>query len=410
MTQARRAVVIGGYINGLGVARALAARGIHTAVVRTAEFDIAHRSRSVASHATALDVATRPDSLLEVLERRATDWAGAALFPACDEALTVLSRNRERLSACYRVIAPPWEVARQVLDKSLMLRAARATGMRAPHYYGVANAATAALPAIRFPVVVKPFVSCEFQARFVTKLFVAHDRPELERSVGRAADAGIACGVFDLVPGEDTRIYAFCTYMDSHGEPRAGVTIRKLRQSPPHFGVARVAELVEDQPGLRDATIELLRRIGYRGIASAEYKLDPRTGVFQFLEVNGRSAIYNGLLRRGGVDLPALAWADQVDGRPVSAASNGWPGVWVNLHADLLYSVLGRGLHPLSFSEFLAPYKRPVTNAVWSLRDPAPFLAQWSRTAMEGVASLGRGAGRRHITDRTRTPVDMGVA
>lgn len=57
--------MIGGYINGLGVARALATRGIHTSVVRTAAFDIAHHSRAVASHDAALDVAARPESLLE---------------------------------------------------------------------------------------------------------------------------------------------------------------------------------------------------------------------------------------------------------------------------------------------------------------------------------------------------------
>jgi len=402
--------VIGGYINGLGVARALAALGIHTSVVRTAAFDIAHHSRAVASHDAALDVATRPESLLELLERRASDWSGAALFPACDEALSVLSRHRERLSADYRVLAPPWDVARHVLDKALLLQAARATGIRAPHYYGVANAATAALPGIRFPVIVKPFVSCEFQARFATKLFVAYDRPELERCVSRVAGAECACGVFDLVPGDDAQIYAYGTYVDTRGEPRAGVTIRKLRQSPPHFGVARVAELTDDQPGLREATIELLRQIGYHGIAVAEFKRDPRTGAFQFLEVNGRSTIYNGLLRRGGVDLSALAWADQVDGEPISAASNGWPGVWVNLHADLLYSALGRRLDPLSFSEFLAPYARPVTHAVWAARDPGPFLALWSRTLREGVATLARGADSPRLADRTRCPADRGTA
>jgi glycerol-3-phosphate dehydrogenase len=39
------AIVIGGYINGLGLVRALAARKVATAVITTQPYDIAQRSR-----------------------------------------------------------------------------------------------------------------------------------------------------------------------------------------------------------------------------------------------------------------------------------------------------------------------------------------------------------------------------
>ncbi len=62
------AVIIGGFINGLGLVRALAARGIPTAVLTTKPFDIAHRSRWVSAHEAVLDIEERPESLVEVLE------------------------------------------------------------------------------------------------------------------------------------------------------------------------------------------------------------------------------------------------------------------------------------------------------------------------------------------------------
>jgi predicted ATP-grasp superfamily ATP-dependent carboligase len=104
----------------------------------------------------------------------------------------------------------------------------------------------------------------------------------------------------------------------------------------------------------------------------AEFKRDPRDGTLRFIEVNGRSVVYNALLRRAGLDLAGLAW----DGKP--ARTNGWRGVWVNLHADLLYAVLRERLGP---REFLAPYRRPTVEAVWSRSDPRPFTAQWAWTA-----------------------------
>jgi predicted ATP-grasp superfamily ATP-dependent carboligase len=250
-------------------------------------------------------------------------------------------------------------------------------------------------------VVVKPVVSHPFAARFGCKLFVAHDRAELRRCVGRVADAGIAAEVLDLIPGRDSQIYVYCTYVDASGEPGAGVTVHKLRQSPPFFGVARVAETVADMPPLRDITVAMLRRIGFRGMAAAEFKLDPRDGRFRFIEINGRSVVYNCLLRQAGLDLGALAWADYMHGQPERARRNGWSGVWINLHADVLYSLLYRQ-DPVRFADFCAPYAKPKVEAVWSVRDPLPFFTQWWRTARSGASALRRGTHAEMLKDRTR--------
>jgi predicted ATP-grasp superfamily ATP-dependent carboligase len=126
--------------------------------------------------------------------------------------------------------------------------------------------------------------SATASSRASDKLFVARDAT----APGIASCAARLRARLDLVPGPDSQIYVYCTYVDVRGEPTRGVTVRKIRQSPPFFGVARVAEVVAEQPHLRDASIELLRRIGHRGIAIVEFKLDPRDGRFRFFEVNGR--------------------------------------------------------------------------------------------------------------------------
>lgn len=394
------AIVIGGYVNGLGVVRALAARRIPTALITTKPYDIAHRSRWVSTHAPLFQLDEEPDRLLALLEQRAPQWSGWAVFPTNDGALAALARHHARLSTTYRIIAPTEDVARYFLDKELMLDVARAVGVDLPRCYGPAVPATVAHPDLRFPVVVKPRVGYRFFSRFGFKLFVAADRNELRSCIARLAAAGLDGHIFDLIPGLDNQIYAYCTYIDRTGEPREGVTIRKLRQSPPFFGVARAAEIVADNPDLREATIAMLRRIGFHGMAAAEFKLDPRDGRFRFFEINGRSVIYNGLLRRGGLDLAGLAWSEEMDGRLEPARPNDWSGVWVNLHADLLYSSLYRHVAPVSVSELLATYRRPVLEAVWSASDPLPFLTQWSRTAREGIARVFRGALGDRLADR----------
>lgn len=385
------AVVIGGYINGLSLVRSLAARGIPTAVITTKPFDLAQYSRLAAEHESVDGLEDDPERLVEILERRAPDWRGRTLFPANDEALETLARFHERLSSNYRLVAPPWEIACSFLDKAQMSNAASSAGLSMPHCYGPADRATAAGAGLRFPVLVKPDAGHRFFARFGVKLFAAADRAQLESCLGRIEGTGLACRLFDMVPGEDSQIFAYCTYVDRNGEPAPGLTIHKLRQNPPLFGSARVAEVCAGQPGLREATVELLRRIRFRGIAAAEFKLDPRDGVFRFLEVNGRSVMYNGLLRRAGLDLAGHAWSDYVGDTPRPAVPAGWPGVWINLHADLLYAVLPSHGRRVPFAELAAPYRRPIMESIWSAHDPRPFLVQWGRSARSAALNLSRG-------------------
>jgi len=396
----RGAIIVGGYVNALGLVRALAARGITVALISNRPFDIAQRSRHVCAHDHLPDLGERPESLIELLEHRRARWRGWALFPTHDDALEILAAHHAHLSRWYRVIAPEPEIARVLLDKELMLGAARDIGMTAPRCYGPATAATAARDELRYPVIVKPVAGHRFSRRFGVKVLVANDRQQLQACVQEFSNAGLEGQVSDLIPGPDSQIFAQVIYMDARAEPRASVTVHKLRQSPPRFGVARVAEIVEDRDELYHSTIELLRRIGFRGIATAEFKLDPRDGSYRFIELNGRSMVYNSLLRTAGVDIAHLAWSDYVLGRPQRARARAWPGVWIHLHADLLCSTLLRQQERLSLGDYLAPYRRPRTFAVWSKADPRPFMAQWSRTMAEAGAAVSRSSLRELVRAR----------
>lgn len=386
----RGAVVIGGFINGLGLVRALAAQRVPVAVVTTQPYDIAHRSRWCREHHHLDELDEFSHRLGDLLQRRRSAWQGWALIPTTDEALRALAVDFEPLSSWYRVCGVPMESARPFFDKKEMNRLAAAAGVACPADFGAAD--QLALDHRQFPVVVKPRTNSEFSRRFGKKLFFAPDSDSLQRAISATREAHIAADVSDYIPGPDSEVFAYCTYLDGGGEPRAGVTVHKLRQAPPRFGIARVAEVVSEISELRDATIALARRLGHRGAAVAEFKRDARDGRFRFIEMNGRSVIYNALLRRAGVDLAALTWSDFVAGQPTTSRSWCWPGVWIHEHADLLYSLLWRGPESPDCRSFLLPYRRAKELAVWSPRDPLPFSLLWGRTLREGVRGLRAGS------------------
>lgn len=388
----RGAIVIGGYVNALGLVRSLAAQGIPVALVSNRPFDIAQHSRWICSHDHLPDLDRSPETLIELLERRSNQWTGWAIFPTNDEAIEVLAAHHDRLSCWYQLIAPELEIARYLLDKALMLRVARDTGMQAARCYGPATEATVANADPSYPVIVKPVVGHRFSSRFGVKVLVANNRQQLWAAVQTFETAGLEGQIFDFIPGPDSQIFAQVIYMDARAEPVASATVRKLRQSPPLFGVARVAEVVESRDILHESTVEMLRRIGFRGIAAAEFKLDPRDGSYRFLEINGRSVLYNTLLECAGLNISRLAWSDYVQGRPHRACPRAFPGVWIHLHADLLCSTLLRRHERLGLGDYLAPYRRPKAYAVWSRNDPRPFVAQWSRTAREATTALSQHA------------------
>ena len=381
----RGAIVVGGFVNGLGLVRALGARGIPVLVVATQPYDVAHRSRFCTEHARVDGVGEHPERLVELLRARVASHRGWAVVPSTYEGVAALASWRGELEKDFVLAAPTPDAARVLLDKNAMRKAASAVGIACPTSYGPAGDAVLTRDDLVYPLVVKPRRSFGFGARFGGKLFFATTRNELADAVVRVGDAGIAADVDAFVAGTDADIWAHCTYLDARGEARGGVTIRKLRQAPARFGVARVAEIAADPADLRGATIALARAIGLRGIAVAEFKRDAADGVFRFIEINGRSVIYNGLLRRAGLDLAALAWSDYVEGAPANATTTEWPGVWIHLHADVLHALVNGRREGLALGDFVAPYRRPRIFGVWSVADPRPFFAEWARTAREAI-------------------------
>lgn len=383
------AVVVGAHVNGLGVIRALGPRGTRIAAISTRRFDIAHHSRFVSERHALPALHDRHEALVELLEANAGRWNGWAVFPTNDDALTTLAVHHERLSRSYRLTVQPWAEAAPLVDKDLMDVLAREAGVELPTCYGPASVATAARNDLRYPVLVKPIQHDRLISLFGTKLFVARDAGELRAAVARLAGAGIAGLVYEFIPGPDSNLYVYCVYMDAAGEPSAGITVRKLRQNPPGVGGARAAEVVADEPRLREATVALLRRARFRGMAFAEFKLDPDSGRFLFIEVNGRAVLFNAILPPTGLDLAAMAWSDFVLGEPLRPRLTGWRGTWIHLQADLMCALRYRRVEHLGIKALTAPYRRPVVFGDWSLTDPKPFLAQ---TALAARSLLGAGA------------------
>jgi predicted ATP-grasp superfamily ATP-dependent carboligase len=153
------------------------------------------------------------------------------------------------------------------------------------------------------------------------------------------------------------------------------MTCRRRRQHPPEFGRASTYVETVEAPEIEQLSERFLRGIGYYGLVELEYKLDHRDGRPKLLDVNARTWGYHTLGPRAGVDFPALLYADQMGEalEPVRAR----PGVrWVRLATDLPTGVLEIARRRLGAGAYLRSLMQANTEAVFSLRDPLPSIAE----------------------------------
>ena len=117
----------------------------------------------------------------------------------------------------------------------------------------------------------------------------------------------------EYLPGPASAHVLVDGFQDRAGVARARLARRRVRKYPPDLGDSTSGifiSLDEVAEPLRSLD-ELLAGLGYRGMVSAEFKLDPRDGVYKLLEVNcrpfghfesvaalGHESLPHGLLRR----------------------------------------------------------------------------------------------------------------
>jgi predicted ATP-grasp superfamily ATP-dependent carboligase len=175
--------------------------------------------------------------------------------------------------------------------------------------------------------------------------------------------------VQDLIPGGDDELYSLGAYLSEALEPLGLFCGRKVRQTPPGIGTARLAEAVWVQEVV-DAGVELMRTLGCNGLAQVEYKRDPRDGRFKLMEINPRLWQWHSLATACGVDLTLIAYRDQTGERVEPVQSNGRRRTWA-----LALMPNERPLLPRP------PFVEPTV--AWD--DPKPALVHAARVALRAV-------------------------
>ena len=316
----------------------------------------------------------------------AVDAGGYGLvFGAGDAEVLALSHGRDRISA--RVPHAPHEQVTAAFDKLAMYRAAAAAGLGTPP---VEEASPAALARLGGPVVVKARLHAPPGARSSSgrlEAAVARDRKEAEGLVAEMRSAG---GQPLLQAHVEGRLMALVTVMDAGGEPR--VTLQQLAERiwPVPAGVSVRARTVEVDEELAHRLAGLLRRLGWFGLAEAQFVVPP-SGPPQLIDLNGRFYGSLALALGAGVNLPAIWAALAVGDDPGPLLASGRVGARYHwLEADLRRALVERREGLARDVVDCALYARNAHHSIWQVRDPVPAVAYAATLLRRAGAKMAR--------------------
>jgi len=308
------AIVLSSHTAGLGVIRALGAMGVPIVSIYYDKSDMGYVSKYVRERVRAPHPEEHEAEFIDLLVDCVQRTGNALVIASDDATLSVVSRHKEKLKAHCIVACTGWDIAEKFIDKQHTYSLAEQHGIPCPWTYlpkTVGDLEDFAAT-VTYPCLVKPSKSHQYFRQFQKKLTRVENAGELHAAFREANEAGMMVMLQEYIPGDDGNGVNYNSY-HWDGRPLVEFTARKVRLSPPEFGVPSAVESM-NVPEIIGPGRKILEVLGYSGYSCTEFKKDPRDNVYKLLEVNGRHNRSTLLSVACGINFPWLEYRHLVYG------------------------------------------------------------------------------------------------
>jgi predicted ATP-grasp superfamily ATP-dependent carboligase len=374
------------FYTGLGIARSLGERGVPVIGLS------AHRS-AYGNYSRYLRMVRSADSSKEpeVLLRQLLDLGRelghrSVLFPTRDSDLVLLDRFRHELEPHFLLVMPGADALERCLNKWETYRYAMDAGVPVPRSWLIQSHENLrqAADQVTYPCVLKPLSAHHWRTADnwelvgARKAVSASSREELVEGHAAVARADRRMLLQETVPGGDDCLVIAACYMDRQSTFRAGFNAQKLVQIPTGFGTGCIVQSA-NRPELFERTIALLRKMQFSGVAEVEYKWDAAANDYKLIEVNPRPWDQHRLGAASGVDLIYLAYCDFAGLQEPTRATTFVQRKWIAEDTYILETLRLLWRRDPGLGALLRQARGERIYAIWSWRDPLPFLAYAAR-------------------------------
>jgi predicted ATP-grasp superfamily ATP-dependent carboligase len=302
----------------------------------------------------------------------------AVLVPIDDVGAVFVDDHAAALREYFLFPDRPPELSRRLSDKAQMHALCLELGIPTPSCELPTRESdvTAYVHDGEFPVVVKqidgwhptrdPGAPSVMIARTPQELLTAYRRMD--------SDEKPNVMIQEYVPGGTDTCWMFNGYFDERSECLFGAAGRKLRQQGPRTGPTTLGECLASQP-VEEATKQLARAVGYRGIIDIGFRYDRRDDTYKLLDVNPRiGGSFRLFVGEDGMDVVRALYLDMT-GRPVAPSRPRHGRRWLVEPYDTVASLqLGRA-GDLTAAGWAASFRGVQERAWLAWSDPLPFFA-----------------------------------
>ncbi len=325
--------------------------------------------------------ASADDTLKFLLKLGCRIGQRSVLIATSDEAVLFCAVYGDTLKQWFILPSISGDLATCLISKKEMFVLARQHGIPTPE---------SAFPQCRkdllqcaerliFPVMLKDIFTNRLAERTGQRMLMIRNRQELLHYYDLLEDHEVPnLMVQEYIPGGDDTVWMFNGYFDRSSQCLAGMTGKKLRQTPPHKGSTALGICLANQT-VHDQTMSLLSAVRYTGPVDIDYRYDPRDHQYKILDVNPRfGSSFRLFSDQTGMDVVRAMYLDLTD--QVVPVLSLVPGrKWCVEDADV-YSCLDYYREKqLTFREWVSSFRGVEETAYFAFDDPIPFLKVLSR-------------------------------
>jgi predicted ATP-grasp superfamily ATP-dependent carboligase len=390
---------------GLAIARAFKGTGIKV-------YGFASKRWAPGNYSKHLQYIPSPDSmldgpgLLDLLTYLAKqDRVKPLLFPTRDQDIFFIMQHRDIIDEYFMNPLPPNDTLAIILDKYRLYKLSLQCGIPVPRTILLESSQLNELLVsdLRPPLVVKPLYSPDWQGEGTPTIFknkkaiFVHSTDHLLPIVNHLRTFKKNAILQEYVPGHDSDICTYCSYVNRKGLMLTYFNTRKIRQMPENLGIGAIVQTANTED-ITETSVTLTQKLNFTGVSEIEYKRDPQSNKYILIEMNPRLWDQHSLSNSFGVNLPLVVYHDNVSNIAAVPEKRFSCSTWIaeERFLDLIFDKFLT--KPATIFKLLREIKGPRTYATWDLGDPLPFFVSITNRLIKYAKTIFRKMFRRFST------------
>jgi len=281
------AIVIGGHIQGLGIARILGRENVPVIVFDKTNLTIARFSK----YCIEFHLVSNDDLIKKLKDFKNKNlFEGWVIYPTSDAHVELLSKHKMQLEPYFKITTDSWNSISIFYNKIKTYQLAKELEIPIAATFFPRELNDLESINVSFPCIIKPAVMHNFYEKTKQKVFICNDLNQLKSFYIKASTIIPKEEIIiqEIIQGPSKNQFSAC-FLFLNKQTYVWLTACRMRQHPIDFGNATTYAETIDIPELKSFAEKILIASDYNGICEVEFKLDSRDNQYKFLEVNTRT-------------------------------------------------------------------------------------------------------------------------